>query len=372
MDSKINNIELLVPQEVIRDLIDFTVEVDSGRDIRVLQLTDTQNIESEQQRYSKRLCEAEYNRWRIERKNDMYHKYVSYTIKNYKPDFIIITGDLVYGEFDDTGEALLEFIKFMDSFKIPWAPVFGNHDNESRKGVNWQSEQLENSEYCLFKQRELTGNGNYTVGLKQTGEYKRVFFMLDSNGCKNISEETLSNGHSKKTVGFGDDQIEWYKNHVKKIRQAIPDIKFSAAFHIQLNVFAKAFSKYGYTNGKESLPIDINSLENASNCDFGYIGRGLKDSWDENEAVWDSFKSLGFDSIFVGHEHCNSASIVYEGVRLQYGQKSSTYDRANYLQNDGSTSCVVTSSPIVGGTIIPIKQDGILDVGKLLLYKPKN
>lgn len=74
---------------------------------------------------------------------------------------IIITGDLVYGEFDDKGTCLLELIKFMESFDIPWAPVFGNHDNESQKGADWQCEQLEKAGNCLFRQRTLTGNSNY-------------------------------------------------------------------------------------------------------------------------------------------------------------------------------------------------------------------
>ena len=72
----------------------------------------------------------------------------------------------------------------MNQYDIPWAPVFGNHDNESMKGVDWQCEQLKRAKKCLFLQRELTGNGNYTVGIRKGNELKRVFFMLDSNGCK--------------------------------------------------------------------------------------------------------------------------------------------------------------------------------------------
>ena len=355
--------------EKMDELVDFTVEVESGRDIRVLQLTDTQIIESEQQRTSDRLGSAEYNTWLSTKKSTHYHKFLNYTIRKYNPDFIFITGDVIYGEFDDSGESLVEFIKFMDSFEIPWAPVFGNHDNESYKGADWQCEQFENSKYCLFRQRDLTGNGNYTVGLKQDGKYKRVFFMLDSNGCGKISEQSLANGHSQKAVGFGEDQIEWYTNLAKKMRYAVPEIKLSAAFHIQLNVFAKAFAKYGYVSGtSENLPLNFDTLEDAEDTDFGYIGRKLKDPWDTNDRVWYSLKNLGFDSIHVGHEHCNSASVVYRGVRLQYGQKSSTYDRANYLQSDGTISSAKTSTPIVGGTTVPVKYDGSLGQGELFLY----
>ncbi len=346
-------------------LVDFTVEVESGRDIRVLQLTDTQIIESD---YAYAVGSQVYNNWHSTNKDATYHNYVKQTVETYRPDLIIITGDLVYGQFDDSGAALLELIDFMDSFKIPWAPVFGNHDNESKKGADWQCDQLENSEYCLFLQRELTGNGNYTVGLKQDGKYKRVFFMLDSNGCSGMSSQTVANGHSKKTIGFGEDQIEWYSSLAEEMRAAQPDIKFSAAFHIQLSVFAKAYEKYGY--GTASLPMNLDTLENVAETDFGYIGRDPKNPWDSDETVWNSFKNSGFDSIYVGHEHCNSASVVYEGVRLQYGQKSSTYDRANYLRSDGTivaSSGIMIGEPIIGGTSIPVKQDGSLGQGEIIL-----
>ena len=358
-------------KEAMNKLIDFTVEVESGREMRVLQLSDTQIIESEQQRTHNRLATSQYNRWVTAKKDENYHNCITDVIKNYKPDLIIITGDLVYGEFDDSGKSLLEFINFMDSFKIPWAPVFGNHDNESYKGADWQCKQLENSSYCLFKQRELTGNGNYTVGLKQDNIYKRVFFMLDSNGCSNMSDESLSNGHSKKTAGFGEDQIKWYTTISQKIHSIEPYVKLSAVFHIQLKVFEKAFAKYGYDT---NIPFDIESLDNKAETDFGFIGAKLKSAWDSDENVWQSLKNSGFDSIFVGHEHANSGSIIYDGIRLQYGQKSSTYDRANYINPDGEliiNSYENRGTPIIGGTSIPIKNDGCLGNGKLLLYKIK-
>ena len=40
----------------------------------------------------------------------------------------------------------------------------------------------------------------------------------------------------------------------------------------------------------------------------------------------EGIKALGVDSILVGHEHANSASAVYDGIRFQYGQKTGTYE----------------------------------------------
>jgi len=306
-------------------------------------------------------------RYKKANKDEMYHKYLTDAITKSNPDLILVTGDLVYGEFDDNGEAFAEFIEFMDSFEIPWAPIFGNHENESKIGVDEQCKLLVESEYALFEQRTLTGNGNYTVGLKQDGEYKRVYFMLDSNGCANASAESLANGHTSTSIGFGEDQIAWYLDLAEKMRYCVPDLKLSAAFHIQLSVFEKAYAQYGFsqTNFTE---IDLDSL--GEEGAFGYIGRNLANPWDEKENVWYGLKCSGFDSFYVGHVHRISASAVYRGVRFQFGQKSSTYDEANYRQEDGTISSNFTGNvtPIIGGTTIPVNQDGSLGIGKLVLY----
>ena len=151
------------------EFVDFIVDVETGKEPVILQLTDTQ-IPTSVQMDQKCL------------------DYVRETVEATQPDLILVTGDLLFGRDDTEGSILEEQISVFESFKIPWAPVFGNHDNESPMGADWQCEQFENAEYCLFKQRTLTGNGNYTVGITQGGELKRVFFMMDSNGCTKASE----------------------------------------------------------------------------------------------------------------------------------------------------------------------------------------
>ena len=353
----------------LNELVDFIVDVEAGRDIRVLQLTDIQTIDAQYTRFP--------NRGVGTSKTDIflgYQRYVAQVIERYNPDFIIMTGDNVYGEFDDSGEHHLALIEFMESFKIPWAPVFGNHDNESNMGVDWQCEQYENAEYCLFDQKELTGNGNYSVALTQGGEVKRVFYMLDSNGCGNMSQISFSNGHSRREAGFGDDQIEWYTDSITDLKVSFPDVKLSMAFHIQISAFEDALKQYGYNSATiRSYPIDLDKNADAkAKGDFGYIGRPLKGPWDQDRTVWKSIKALGIDSLFVGHEHCNSASVTYQGVRFTYGQKSSTYDRYNLIKADGtiaSTSETYQGTPVMGGTFINLsKTDGAISDGGLYLY----
>ncbi|MBQ7830780.1 MAG: metallophosphoesterase, partial [Clostridia bacterium] len=167
------------------DYVDFVVEVEEGRNARVLQLTDPQLIDYTQAEPGK--TSPIYTPDKTE---EYCYRYIRQVVERYDPDLILMTGDLVYGQFDNNGSMFTELIDFMEGFDIPWAPVFGNHDNESKMGVDWQCEQLENAENCLFKQRELTGNGNYSVGILQGEKLQRVFFMMDSNGCGEASEES--------------------------------------------------------------------------------------------------------------------------------------------------------------------------------------
>ena len=340
----------------VMEYVDFIVEVPEGREPIILQLTDPQIIDSSKSRTEDRLGSTHKDYWATDKKEERCYGYLREIITNTSPDLIIITGDIIYGEFDDDGDNMIEFVKFMESFNIPWAPVFGNHENESKMGADWQSQQFENAENCLFLQRKLTGNGNYTVGIEQGGKLTRVFFMVDSNGCGNASEETMANGHTQRAQGFANDQIKWYTKTAKSIKAASPDTKISFAFHIQLEVFADAFARY---TTDPSNHVFIDYATNKQEGDFGYIHKHYT-GFDSDRSVWNGLKELGVDSIFVGHEHANSASIVYEGVRLQFGMKSTSYDSLNYVNASGNieSSYYSTDTPWVGGTVFNLDEEG--------------
>ena len=340
---------------------DFVVEVAEGKDPVVLQLTDTQIIDAGQTRPGRGGVDKEA--WATDKVNERCYNYVTEMINAVKPDLILLTGDIVYGEFDDSGSALLDFIRFMESFQIPWAPIFGNHENESVKGADWQCEQLENAKYCLFEQKTWTGNGHYSVAIAQGGKLQRVFYMLDTNGCGGASDASMANGHTTKTIGLGQDQIEWYTQEIMALKAVAPDVKISFAYHIQAAIFGKAYEKYGFNQSVLQQDINIDLREDAAETDFGFIGRQMKNPWDEDFSIYNGMKTLGADSIFVGHEHCNSASVVYEGVRFQFGQKSSEYDRFNYINTDGSITDTLKSGgkSLMGGTVIPLSAtDGTI------------
>ena len=351
--------------EFTEGLVDFVVEVEEGRDPVVLQLSDPQ-----------------FSDWGTP--SSYCYNYLQETIETIQPDLILVTGDIVYGKFDEDGQFLLDYIEFMESFEIPWAPIFGNHENECVLGVDWQCEQLENAEYCLFEQRTLTGNGNYSVGLLQGNELLRVFYMLDSNGCAypmvdgdgNPVESEPGKNLVKTTAGFAQDQIDWYTTSITTLKTFAPEVKISFAYHIQQAVFEDAIEKYNDDFAEASSlgnALNLNTFEGADETDFGCIGYKTSKLWDADYSIWNGMKALGVDSVFVGHEHTNSFSIVYEGVRLQFGQKSSMFDSFSWVFEDGTVKGGSAdkkpdnANALIGGTIIPISSaDGT--IGKGYIY----
>ncbi len=344
-----------------RNMVDFIVEIPKGKTPVVLQLSDPQMLDSSQA-VAGRLSDGEDTYWARDKKEERCFRHIRETVNSARPDLILIAGDIVYGEFDHDGSGLLAFVEFMDSFGIPWAPVLGNHETESEMGVDWQCEQLQNAENCLFKQRTLTGNGNYTVAIKQDGKLTRVFYMMDSNSG-HPSEASISNGHSQHKAGFGDDQIQWYTKDISDLRSKYPKVKVTFVFHIALHAFERAYEKYGYTRDRASkaFPIIIDGTEKGVE-DFGVILYPI-DNWDKDDTVWQGFKALDVDSVLVGHDHEVSASVVYEGIRCQFGLKSSTYDSNIYVDENGRLvkSWVPAGTPMIGGTVMELDGDGAIE-----------
>ena len=311
-------------------LVDFLVNIKSNQEFRILQLTDTQIIDSSQMRSPDRLSDAAIRNYSRSNIDAYCFNGITELIDRERPDLIIFTGDIVYGEFDDSGEILKLIIDFLDSFNIPWAPVFGNHDNESKMGVDWQCAQLTNSKNCLFKKGSLSGNGNYSIGLvDENGKLRRVIYMLDSGGCLT-------------SPGLKTDQIEWFKNNQLNIENEYGEkVPAFLAFHIPSLDFKDAYINKYMLDDSENFDLSIIGMDD----DFG--------KKQENNSIFpvslkNTLKEINIDGVFVGHDHVTNYSINYDGVRFTYGLKTGIYD---YHGND-----------MVGGTLIKVLSDGAFNI----------
>ena len=320
----------LSPISEASTLVDFLVEMPLDREMKILQLTDTQIIDSSQMRSADRLGQEAKEKWGRGTMDKNCFNHMQELIDKENPDLILFTGDIIYGEFDDSGEILTEIVDFMESLGIPWAPIFGNHDNESKKGVDWQCALFENAEHCLFKQGNLTGNGNYSIGLIDSeGKIRRTIYMLDSNGCL-------------RGAGLGQDQLDWVNNTSNAIDSAYGEkIPAFMCFHIPSIDFRTAFmGKYHFAAG-DSFNLD----EIGQDGDYGQKNENLSIF---DASIETNLKNANVDGVFAGHDHVNNYSILYNGIRYTYGTKTGIYDYYNSTE--------------LGGTLIRLNKEGQFEV----------
>lgn len=350
------------------------INIDDDREFKVLQFADTQTIDSEQIRPNRGLGVVLAAQSVPEKQYENWQYYVENVVAKSKPDVILIAGDVLYSEFDDKGTSILDLIAFMDSLQIPWAPVFGNHDNESSKGVDWQCEQYMNSTYCLFNQRHegVGGNGNYSIGLARNGQLEKAIYMLDSNGCGNVAKSgnTYStwgydgNGNMtqiRAASGFYQTQIDWYGTTAKRVNavagKVIPSIQ---CYHIGTEEVLLAARAAGYQYGEENASAKYGMKNDPeldsyftpchdlfTNQDY-YIDYSVRPQTGDSGYKMGQFSDLhrangmlelmnevGTTGVFLGHNHSINTSMTYGGVRWTYGLKTGMF--ANDTVNKGGT-----------------------------------
>ena len=309
--------------------MDFTLNFEKD-EIKILQITDMQVIDSSQQRMPDRLCEKEYLKWLPETKEKNLYCYIRELVQRTVPDLIIITGDITYGEFDDSGRSLEEFIAFMDSFEIPWAPVYGNHDNETYIGIEKQNLLYENSKFGLFRKGEVFGNGNYSIGLSLGGVLSRVVCMMDSNGCGKLGIPQ----------GFRKDQLDWIKKTADEC-----DAPVFCCFHIPTKDFSDAYIASGYQEAHDTAK-DWSSYELSHDIAAreGEFGKKDEAFYGYAEPILPTLKESRVDGVFAGHYHKINLSVMYEGIRFTMGLKTGLYD---YYDKDA-----------MGGTLISVCRGG--------------
>lgn len=233
-------------------------------------------------------------------------------VKNTAPDLILILGDSVLTKRNDIEYERL--VKIFDNYKIPWAPVFGNHDDEGRADKAKLADVLKTSEYCLFNfgPKDLHGVGNYLIELQRNGKTEQALFMLDSGSSKEFEA---------KTEGINQKQIDWYKWNMSALEsKAGAKPNNMAFFHIPLPQYKDLTS--GFEQGERH---EESAIQNSPG-DF-----------------FDVFKANNGSHIFVGHDHNNNFITNYNDVKLCYATKS-------------SYNCYFKSG-LTGGTLLTIKQD---------------
>ena len=118
---------------------------------------------------------------------------LSEIIGKVKPDLITLTGDQTWS--NENLISLKTLVGWLDDYKIPYAPVFGNHDygnsyDSEVSGLNYSCQIYEEGKYSLFNRgpTNIETLGNYVVNIKEEGKIVKTLYMMDSGYLDKITD----------------------------------------------------------------------------------------------------------------------------------------------------------------------------------------
>ncbi|MBQ8451920.1 MAG: metallophosphoesterase [Clostridia bacterium] len=259
-----------------------TIQKEKNKDFVILNLADVQ------------MCDLENTFNKSEIRNE-----IAYLIRKTKPNLITLTGDQTWS--NENLISLTSLISWLDSFKIPYAPVFGNHDygNEKNSAVaseNFCCDLYSQGKYSMFKRgpSNIGSLGNYVINIIEDGKIYKTLYMLNSGYDEKIS----------------DSQIQWFKWNAEGIKN-FNNGEYSSGMcflHKPLPEYATAYRKY--LNGESDVQVIGDVYVNDSL--FGSLQNGF----------FQTTKTCSVKDIICGHQHGNNFTLAYQGVRLTFALKT--------------------------------------------------
>ncbi|KAJ0411664.1 hypothetical protein ATCC90586_004133 [Pythium insidiosum] len=222
-----------------------------------------------------------------------------------KPDFVVFTGDNVQVFQANLRQAAMDAATAgVEARKIPYAMVFGNHDDEN----GFPREEIVRiamSKPHSYTQRgpsDVDGVGNYELGVKAPADGPwgargtdvfRMYF-LDSHGYPDRTKYPLV---SSSYDWVKPSQIEFYEQLSRAHAKQNATVPAAMFFHIPLIEYAA--NAKSRTAGAKNEAVASSSVN--TNLFSTIVDRG------EVKAT------------FVGHDHVNDYCYLREGVQLCYG-----------------------------------------------------
>lgn len=307
------------------------VEIWSAGD--VFDLSEIQTVEKKREDF-KILMFTDTQLWADLGKNKECYEQMDALVEKTNPDMIVLPGDNLSAMASRF--SINNFISHMDKYEIPWAPAFGNHDNEiPSNSLNWQADKYMKSDYCLLEKgpSNLYGCGNYVVNITENGSPVYTVFMLDNGRYTEYDDGSTGE------IYMGYEQIAWYEWNVTGIAQAagrtVPSMVFS---HFAQPEFREAVEKLCVQNDNGCYTVP-------EGYGFGYCDY-LPGAAPVRSGFVDKCKELGSTKyLFCGHDHENNASITYDGITMTYGLKTGPSPVPwNFAEETGGTLVTITGN----------------------------
>ncbi|MBE6659530.1 MAG: hypothetical protein E7604_13950 [Ruminococcaceae bacterium] len=269
-------------------------------------------------------------------------------IERVKPDLITVSGDLSWAGNDYAYDMLADFL---DTFAIPWAPVWGNHDNQGGpEYIDSVADRYLTHKYCVYEKGDPTiGNGNYVIAVEENGCVVSGILMIDSH---DRDPYTDADGNEQLAwARLTEPQMTWYKEQIAALRAmgcGDTSIIMHIPFYAYNNAYRAAYAKSDEESRKQLTPetavpgADCWNPGYEDSLGVQYEGIG---SYVTDDGVFEIIRDTGSTRhVIVGHDHINNWMINYQGVKLVFSLKA-------------GAGCYWT--PVLnGGTVLQIGSDG--------------
>ncbi|KAF2141991.1 uncharacterized protein K452DRAFT_326560 [Aplosporella prunicola CBS 121167] len=170
-------------------------------------------------------------------------EFVGKILDQEKPDMVVLSGDQVNGETSpDAQSAIFKFAELFIKRKIPYAAIFGNHDDEGSLSRAAQMSLITTLPYSLSEPgpQNIEGVGNYYVEVLAPGSHSQhsalTLYFLDTHAYS--PDENKFRGYD----WLKPNQIAWFKDTAKGLKEAhhkYTHIHLDMAFiHIPLPEYA--------------------------------------------------------------------------------------------------------------------------------------
>lgn len=241
-------------------------------------------------------------------------------IDRVKPDFVLLGGDNTAGRSTkaDFESLLSDIASPMEERRIPWAHVFGNHDESPGLEKTYQQTVYETYPYCLSKAgpEGVPGTGNYFLPvLGADGEPAFGIWCLDSQqDFKSQSDPLNYRGDlywdllmPNRIASSSDsdflrfEQVMWYWSTSVSIEKALNrKLPSLMALHIPLYEFNAILQNATRTQMRGEYNETVSASEINSGLFAAVLQRG------------------DVRGIFAGHDHINTFDGVYCGIRMGF------------------------------------------------------
>ncbi|KAI9700935.1 MAG: hypothetical protein M1820_006580 [Bogoriella megaspora] len=146
-------------------------------------------------------------------------EFVGRLLDDEKPDLVVLSGDQVNGETaPDAQSAIFKFAELFIQRKIPYAAIFGNHDDEGSLPRSAQMELLQTLPYSLSNPgpNTIDGVGNYVVEVLARGNSQHSAFTLYLLDTHSYSPDE---GNFAGYDWIKPNQIQWFKDTAKALKK---------------------------------------------------------------------------------------------------------------------------------------------------------